>query len=188
MLSLIFLGNSLLASGGEGHSEGGWMEKWLSFDEGIFLWTVVTFLVVLVILRWKAWGPLMDALDKRESDIREALGAADKAREEAEKMSHDYEEMVKKARAEAQQIVANGKVTAERVKSSIEDDARLKAADLLEKAKIQINAERDKAIGEIRSAVVDLSLQAATKVIEKNLDSADNRRLIDQTLSEIGKA
>ena len=63
----------LLASGGGDHGgathEGGWMEKWLSFAPGLFMWTIVTFLIVLFILKWKAWGPLMSALDKREEDI-----------------------------------------------------------------------------------------------------------------------
>ncbi len=57
--------------------DGVWLEKWLSFDPGLFMWTIVTFLIVLFILKWKAWGPLMTALDKREEDIKNALSAAD---------------------------------------------------------------------------------------------------------------
>ncbi len=62
----------LIASGGADHTasshEGGWMEKWLSFDPGLFMWTIVTFIIVLTILKWKAWGPLVSALDKRAED------------------------------------------------------------------------------------------------------------------------
>ena len=180
----------ILASEGSGQTgsvhEGGWMEKWLSFDPGLFMWTIVTFLIVLMILKWKAWGPLINALDKREEDIREALASAEKAKQDAEKASSEYEDMMKKARVEAQQIVADGKAAGERVKNDIESAANDKANEIIEKAKAQIDAERRKAIQEIKSSVVNLSMDAAAKVIEKNLDSDDNRKLVDQALEGIG--
>ena len=179
----------ILASEGSGNGDtSGWMEKWLSFDPGLFLWTIVTFFIVLAILKWKAWGPLINALDKREEDIREALASAEKARQDAEKASSEYEDMMKKARVEAQQIVADGKAAGERVKNDIESAANDKANEIIEKAKAQIDAERRKAIQEIKSSVVDLSMDAAAKVIEKNLDSDDNRKLVDQALEGIGQA
>ena len=182
----------ILASEGSGQAGsvhgGGWMEKWLSFDPGLFMWTIVTFLIVLMILKWKAWGPLINALDKREEDIREALASAEKARQDAEKASSEYEDMMKKARVEAQQIVADGKAAGERVKNDIESAANDKANEIIEKAKAQIDAERRKAIQEIKSSVVDLSMDAAAKVIERNLDSDDNRKLVDQALEGIGQA
>ena len=177
----------ILASEGSGNGDtSGWMEKWLSFDPGLFLWTIVTFFIVLAILKWKAWGPLINALDKREEDIREALASAEKARQDAEKASSEYEDMMKKARVEAQQIVADGKAAGERVKNDIESAANDKANEIIEKAKAQIDAERRKAIQEIKSSVVDLSMDAAAKVIERNLDSDDNRKLVDQALEGIG--
>lgn len=160
----------------------------LEVHGGLLAWTVITFLLLLVILRKIAWKPIIEALENRERDIRDALNAAEKARAEADKVSHDYDEMIKKARSEVQQIVAEGKVTGEKVRTSIEENARLKAAEMLENAKGQIEAEREKAIREIQAVVVDLSVKAATKVIEKNLDTDDNRRLIEKTLMEIGKA
>jgi len=168
--------------------DGGWLEKWLSFDPGLFMWTIVTFLIVLFILKWKAWGPLMTALDKREEDIKNALSAADRAKEDAEKASRDYEEVVKKAQAEAQRIVADGKAAGEKVKNDIESTARKSADDMIDKAKEQIEAESHKALQEIKSSVVDLSIEAAGKIIEKNLDSEDNRKLVDQTLDNMGQA
>ena len=177
----------ILASEGSGNGDtSGWMEKWLSFDPGLFLWTIVTFFIVLAILKWKAWGPLINALDKREEDIREALASAEKARQDAEKASSEYEDMMKKARVEAQQIVADGKAAGERVKNDIESAANDKANEIIEKAKAQIDAERRKAIQEIKSSIVDLSMDAAAKVIERNLDSDDNRKLVDQALEGIG--
>lgn len=177
----------ILASEGSGNGDtSGWMGKWLSFDPGLFLWTIVTFFIVLAILKWKAWGPLINALDKREEDIREALASAEKARQDAEKASSEYEDMMTKARVEAQQIVADGKAAGERVKNDIESAANDKANEIIEKAKAQIDAERRKAIQEIKSSVVNLSMDAAAKVIERNLDSDDNRKLVDQALEGIG--
>ena len=179
----------ILASEGSGNGDtSGWMEKWLSFDPGLFMWTIVTFFIVLAILKWKAWGPLINALDKREEDIREALASAEKARQDAEKASSEYEDMMRKAQAEAQQIVSEGKAAGERVKNDIQSTANDKADEIIEKAKAQIDAERRKAIQEIKSSVVNLSMDAAAKVIERNLDSDDNRKLVDQALEGIGQA
>ena len=173
---------------GDASAEGGWMEKWLSFDPGLFMWTIVTFLIVLMLLKWKAWGPLMSALDKREKDIREALSSAEKAREEADKVAEDYDKMIRKAQSEAQKIVAGSKDTGERIREEIKETAEEEARKILKKAQIQIDSDKEKAVQEIKSVVVDFSLQAASKVIEKNLESEDNRRLINDTIEGIGKA
>jgi len=191
-VSAISICGFLLASEGSGQSNaahgGGWMEKWLSFDPGLFMWTIVTFFIVLMLLKWKAWGPLMSVLDKRAEDIKNALAAADRAKEDAEKASQDYEKLVQKAHSEAQQIIADSKATGEKVKNDIESVARENAEKMIGKAKTQIEAESQKAIQEIKSSVVDLSIEAAEKIIEKNLDSEDNRKLIEQTIDRIGQA
>ena len=191
-VSAISICGFLLASEGSGQSDaahgGGWMEKWLSFDPGLFMWTIVTFLIVLMLLKWKAWGPLMSVLDKRAEDIKNALSAADRAKEDAEKASQDYEKLVQKAHSEAQQIIADSKVAGERVKNDIESAAKEKAEEMIGKAKAQIEAESQKAIQEIKFSVVELSIEAAEKIIEKNLDSEDNRKLVEKTLDSIGQA
>ena len=191
-VSAISICGFLLASEGSGQSDathgGGWMEKWLSFDPGLFMWTIVTFLIVLMLLKWKAWGPLMSVLDKRAEDIKNALAAADRAKEDAEKASQDYEKLVQKAHIEAKQIIADSKAAGEKVKNDIESVARENAEKMIGKAKTQIDAESQKAIQEIKSSVVDLSIEAAEKIIEKNLDSEDNRKLVEKTLDSIGQA
>jgi len=182
--------NQIFAGGGGGGvHEGSWMDKWLlSYDFGLTFWTITTFFVVLIILKWKAWGPLIEALDKREKDIRTALSSAEKAKEEAGKVAEDYEEMIRKAQAEAQKIVSESKAAGEKVREKIKVTAEKEAGDILEKAQHQIHTEKEKAVQEIRASVVEFSLQAATKVIEKNVDSEDNRRLIKETVAGIGKS
>ena len=187
-LFFIFLSTSFASEAVEHSEGGGWLEKWLLPDPGIFLWTLVTFFIVLFVLRLKAWKPLIAALEKRESEIRNSLNAAEKAKKEAEAVSQEYDELVKKAQVEAQQIVAEGKSVGEKLKAEIENSAKTKADEIIVSARGQIEAEKEKAIKEIKSIIVDLSISAASKVIEKNLNTADNKRLIENTLNKIGKA
>ncbi len=162
-----------------------WMTSWILPNPGIFLWTVVTFLIVLGILKWKAWGPLMEALDEREEKITSALDAASKAKEEAQKVSSDYEEMIAKAESERQDILAQAKKDADNLREKKESEADAKCNDMLDKAKKEIEAEKAKALKEIKSVAVDLSVETASKIIRKNLDSSDNRKIAEDTINSI---
>ena len=163
------------------------MENLLRFDTGLMIWTWITFIAVLVILGTKAWKPMIKALEDRENFIRESLEEAEAARKEADKVAGEYEAMVAKARQEAQEIVASGKETAERMKSEILNEAQDKSAGILKQAEAQILAERDKAIAEIRTQIVDISIAAAEKIITKSLTKEDNERLIEEALKDYGK-
>ena len=160
----------------------------LEVHGGLLAWTVLTFVLLLVVLKKVAWGPILDALEARENEIKDALNAAEKAREEAERVSSDYEDSIRKAQAEAQQIIADAKTAGEKVKLDLETIASEKADGIIEKAKAQIDAERVKVISEIKTVAVEISLSAAAKVIEKNLDSDDNRKLVNEALEGIGQA
>jgi F-type H+-transporting ATPase subunit b len=160
----------------------------LEVHGGLLAWTVLTFVLLLVVLKKVAWGPILDALEARENEIKEALNAAEKAREEAKRVSSDYEDAIRKAQAEAQQIISDAKTAGEKVKLDLEAVASEKADEIIEKAKAQIDAERIKVISEIKSVAVEISLSAAAKVIEKNLDSDDNRKLVNEALEGIGQA
>ncbi|MBT5077792.1 MAG: F0F1 ATP synthase subunit B [Candidatus Marinimicrobia bacterium] len=160
----------------------------LEVHGGLLAWTVITFVLLLVVLKKVAWGPILDALDARENEIKDALNAAEKAREEAERVSSDYEDAIRKAQADAQQIISDAKTAGEKVKLDLEAIASEKADEIIEKAKAQIDAERVKVISEIKTVAVEISLSAAAKVIEKNLDSDDNRKLVNEALEGIGQA
>jgi len=163
------------------------MENLLSFDTGLMIWTWITFIIVLVILATKAWRPMIKALENRENFIRESLAEAEAARQEADKIALEYEAMVAKARQEAQAIVSAGKDTAERMKTEILNEAQEKSAGILKQAETQIHAEREKAISEIRTQIVDISLAAAAKILSKSITADDNERLIEDALKEYGK-
>ena len=160
----------------------------LEVQGGLLAWTVLTFVLLLVVLKKVAWGPILDALDARENEIKDALNAAEKAREEAERVSSDYEDAIRKAQAEAQQIISDAKTAGEKVKLDLETVANKKADEIIEKAKAQIDTERVRVISEIKTVAIEISLSAAAKVIEKNLDSDDNRKLVNEALEGIGQA
>ena len=162
-----------------------WMTSWIMPNPGIFLWTLVTFFIVLGILKWKAWGPLMKALDDREEKIASALNAASKAKEEAEKVSSDYEEMIAKAESEKQKILTQAKDDSDQLRQKKEAEADAKCDDMLNKAKKEIEAEKAKALKEIKSVAVNLSIEAASKIIQKNLDSEDNKKIAEETIRSI---
>jgi len=164
------------------------MEQLVRFEPGLIIWTWLTFFIVLAILATKAWRPMIDALDKREAGIREALSAAQKARQESERLTMAYEEKLIESRQEAQKVMAEARSAAGKVRLELEEVARKKADELIKKAQQQIEAERERAVREIKLTVVDLSLSIAEKVIERNLTTADNRKLVEESLRQVGKA
>ena len=167
---------------------GGWLDKWLTINPGLLLWTILTFFVLLFILRWKAWGPLMEALDNREQQISEALHTAQVAQDEAAKVARANEEVLNKARQEAHEIVTQARETGEKLKKKLEEDGQEKQSEMLVKAKKQINAEKNQALSEIKQVVVDLTISASEKIIKRNLNVEDNKQMIENTVDELKQA
>ena len=164
------------------------MEQLVRFDPGLIFWTWITFFIVLFILAWKAWRPMIHALEAREQRIRAALEAADQAREESERLAVMHQEELRKSRQEARQILTDARSVAEQVRAELQDSARKKADELLARARDQITAEREKALREIKATVVDLSVSIAGKVLERNLTTEDNQKLAEESLRRIGQA
>ena len=183
LLFLLLLICSGLYAGGSNIDKPGMVQV----HGGTLFWSVITFVLLLLVLRKVAWGPIISALESRETEINEALKNAEKARDNTEKASQEYNDLISKARSESQQMLSESKISAEKIRQDIKENAENEAKSILENAKNQINAEREKAIQEIKSVVVDFSLQAASKVIEKNLDSKDNLKIIDDAIEGIGK-
>jgi len=187
ILSLFYLFCSFSFAASSEHTEehsGGWLDKWLTVDVGLLYWTILTFVVLLIILRWKAWGPLMSALDARAEQISESLSKAEKVTADAEQQAEKNEEILNSARKEAQDIVSQARDAGEKLKHKLETDGREQYDGMLEKAKEQIDTEKQKALNEIKNTVVDIALQASEKVIKRNLNNEDNKKMIEQTVDE----
>jgi len=177
--------NNLFAGDAGG---GSWINDWLMPNTGLTLWTIVTFLVLLFVLKWKAWGPLMDALDARAKQIEESLSKAEKVTAEAEVQAEKNEKVLQKARSEAQEIVSKAREAGDKLKQKLETDGKEQYDNMLNKAKEQIDAEKQKALNEIKSTVVDIALEASEKVIKRNLNNDDNKKMIEDTVDEFKRA
>lgn len=157
----------------------------VQLDPGLFVWTILTFLLLLTVLAKFAWKPLLKMLKDREELIRSSLDDAEKAQSELARLNAEGEEIINKARAEAQEIISQGKASATKMKEETLNDAKEKARSVAEDAQKQIQVEKEKAIAEIKGEVVNLSLSVAEKLIKKNLSPEDNKALIDESLSKV---
>ena len=157
----------------------------VQLDPGLFIWTILTFLTLLFLLAKFAWKPLLAALEERENKIKNSLEDAEKAKAELERINAKSEEIIAKARSEAQSIHVEAKAATERIKANLKAKAEEDSKKIREEAEKQIRVEKDKAINEIRQEVVDLSLAVAEKVIKKNLSKEDNQGLIEDSLKNL---
>lgn len=155
-------------------------------DPGLFLWTILTFLVLLGLLAKFAWKPLLAVLDQRQEMIRKSLDDAEKARQKLEQLQQKSKEILSEARAEAQSIVSKSRTEAERLKAELREKAKAEADSILSNAEKQIQLETEKAISQIRTDVADLSHLIASKLIGKNLSKEDDEALIEESLKQIG--
>lgn len=157
----------------------------LKIDPGLMIWTIVTFVVLLTILRLVAWKPLLAMLDEREKRIQDALGQAEKAKEAAEKSVEENRRMLAKAEADAAEAIARGREAAERVAQEVRQRAETESRQMLEQARRSIQQEKEQAIQELRNQVADLAILAAEKILEENLDEARNRKIVEDFIDRI---
>jgi F-type H+-transporting ATPase subunit b len=152
---------------------------------GLFIWTVITF-VILLLLLWKtAWKPLLAAVESRERTIREAQEAARKDREEAGAMLAEQRDLVTQARRERAEALAAGQRDAERLKAEILDEARRQKDELLKQADAQMQAGLRQARAELRATTAEAAIAVAEKLLAKSLDDATQRRLVEEHLADL---
>lgn len=160
-------------------AEGGFDPFKLTFAGGA-LWTWVIFLLSLIPIWKMVMGPVTRALLERDELAKRAITQAEKASSEAEAARAEVEVRLGEARAEAQKLLTQARERAEARERELVDAAKAEAAALLENARSQIRAEQEKAVAAIRTEVVELSLSAASKVLDRNVGSDDDRRLVTE--------
>jgi F-type H+-transporting ATPase subunit b len=159
----------------------------VQLDPGLFIWTIATFLVLLTLLAKFAWGPLLKALDERQTLIRKSLDDAQQARQELERLNQEQQKIMASARAEADSIVSQSRSDAERLRQELRESARAEAANIVKNAERQIELQTHQALRQIRQEAVELSVAIASKLLARNLSKEDNDRLIQQTLSQFDR-
>lgn len=152
---------------------------------GLIIWTIITFLVVLFVLKKFAWPHLLAALDEREQRISDAIAAAEQARQEAEEVLREHREKLAAADEEARQIVAEAREAGANVRQTIVSQAREEAERMLDQARTSIESEKRAAIAELRRETANLAVQAAGALIDANLDDEKNRGLVDDFIARI---
>ena len=152
---------------------------------GLMVWTLVVFAISLLVLRRAVFPRIRDALDARANRINESIDAADKRLSDADEVLAEYRERLKEARGQADEIVSRARTAAESHERASQEQAKTTRDQLMEQTRRDIEAETRRAIQEIRSEVADLTVMATEKVTRKILTEEDQRRLIEDAMSEL---
>ena len=174
--TIVFLDNLVLGAGATG------------MNLGDIVVTLVTFLLLMALLKKFAWGPLMGIMQQREELVASEIEEAEKNRKESANLLAQNEKLVKETQANMAEILESAKKQATAQREEIISAANAEAARLKESAQRDIAAEREKAVEAIREEVVSLSVLAASKVLGKEISEADNSALIKETIAKAGEA
>jgi len=152
---------------------------------GLMIWTILCFAIVVFVLKRYAFGPVQQMIDERRKRIRDAITEADRAREEARRLLEEHRALIGQARTEAEEILSEARRIADSQRDRLREEIEADRQRRLEETQRQIDQATASALGEIRREVASLSLLAAEKITRKTLTDADQKRLIDEALSEI---
>ena len=153
---------------------------------GLMFWTLIIFVILLVVLSKFAFGPLTAAVAAREAALEEAIANAKRDREAASQLLEEQRAQIENARNEAQRYIAEGRAAGEKLRADMLEQTRHDQQELIERARREIENEKVRAIADLRREAVDLAIAGASKVIEKNLDEPANRRLVESFLAGVG--
>jgi F-type H+-transporting ATPase subunit b len=156
----------------------------LGINIPVLLTQIVTFVILLVVLRLVAYKPLMKMLDERSKRVKESLEQAEAVKEQSARAEDEVKKELAKASQEGQERIARSIKAGEEVKQKAQDDAKKEAEALLERARAEIHQERDEAINDVRREFADLTILAAGKVIDSSLDKEKHKELIEKVLEE----
>ena len=157
----------------------------LSPNGGLMFWTLIIFVALFIVLSRAAFKPMLAAVEAREKSLEDAINSAKADREAAAKLLAEHQAQLDNSRAEAQKFIAEGRAVGEKIRTEMIEETRGQQAEMLERARREIDAEKQRAIAELRREAVDLAIAGAGKVIEKNLDDQSNRSIVESFLSTI---
>jgi len=168
-------------------AQGGSEPSLFDINLGLSTWTILVFAGLLFLLGRYAWGPILAAVEAREKGIQDALDEAAARQAEAEKLLEEHRRQLADGRRQAGEILAEGRAAGDRVRKEIEEKARAEAQGIVERAKQDIERERDAALEALRKESVDLALAAASRLLHENLDQAKDRHLVERFLDEMAE-
>jgi F-type H+-transporting ATPase subunit b len=157
----------------------------LSPEPGLIFWTTITFVLVLIILKKIAWGPIISALEEREKGIQSSIDRAHGAKEESEAILRQNRELLAKADAEADRIIREGREYAEKIRAEITEKAHQESQKMIGAAKNEIEQEKRRALAELRNEVADLAVRGAEKIIRGALDADVQKKVVDSMIQDL---
>ncbi|MCW2923803.1 MAG: synthase subunit [Thermoleophilia bacterium] len=152
---------------------------------GLMFWTIVAFFIAMFILRRYAFGPIQDALDKRRATVNGAIERAEEVRADAERLLAEYKQQLAAARTEADAMRERARKDADDHVARVKTEAETQRQEQLAQTQGQIRAEVDKAMGDLRTAVAEMTVAASEKVLRGSLDMAQHQRLVEQAVEEL---
>ena len=152
---------------------------------GLTLWTVVLFAIFAFVLTKLGWKPLLAMIEEREKGIHDAIGSAEKANEEAQRLLAQHQELIREAGRQREEIMKRALGDAETVKNDVINQARAESERMLQKAKDQIEREKKLAIQELRSSVADLAVEAAAKIVQSSMTPEAQKKLVHEFIDTL---
>lgn len=159
----------------------------LSINQGMFFWTLLVFLLLVIILGKFAWKPMLNAIDEREKGINKAKEDAEAARNDAQALLESHQKMMAESEEKAAELIRNAKSMAEAHASESKQKAQDEARLLVENARKEIEAEKDAALKSLKEEVASIAVAAASKIINQNLDEKKHKSLVDVYISNLPK-
>jgi F-type H+-transporting ATPase subunit b len=157
----------------------------LVVNGGLMIWTIVVFVLLLLVLRKFAWPVILGAVKAREAALEQQIAEAEKNRAESAALLEQHKKLLAEARSQGQAMLAEAKGVAEKERAAAMERTRQEAAELLERARRDIGAEKDRAILELKREAVDLSLAAASRLIGQRMNNESDRKLVESYLSSL---
>jgi F-type H+-transporting ATPase subunit b len=182
MTNLVF---ALLQHGAVAPEEAKQPVNLLSPSGGLMLWTLVIFLFLFFILGKFVFPKITAAVEAREKALEEAIEGAKRDREEAARALAEQQRQIEAARLEAQKIIVEGRQVGEKLRATMIEETHQQQQQMLERARREIELEKERAIAELRREAIELAIAGASKVIEKNLDDQANRKIVESFLASI---
>lgn len=156
-------------------------------NPGLIVWTIVSFVLLVLVLRKLAWKPILEALQKREESVKSTLDRAEQARAEATILLEENRKQLERAEQEGHRILTESRTLAEKLKQDIVKNANQQSRRIVDQAKQEIERDKEAALAQLRQEVASLAISAAEKILDETLDANRHRKIIDAYLKELPK-
>ena len=157
----------------------------LSVNPGLIIWTIIIFVLLLILLRKIAWKPLLGALTSREESIKNSLDNAEKLKKEADELIEQNKKNLAEANAKSMEIINQAKEVANKLGDEMKQKANEDAQKIIEQAKAEIEQQKNSAMDDLKDKISDIAIEAAEKIISESLDKDKQKKLVNDFLSKV---